>query len=325
MGFNCWLCEYIVFSNNYVHQISNHAIFGVGDHFLIENNEIAFAAMDNEGDTFKNGGWPGTIMCWRKPDNTKSFDWVIRNNYVHDCWGEGIIGDFDGGLIQGNIVRDTWSVNIYLDGGLGSSNLVVDSNFLYSTNSTYYRNGVPATGIEFSSESYPFPTFPVQNMVISNNIIFRTGHAFSYWHDPLNENVTSNTYSNISFVYNVIWEPFSEAIDVDEVPEGYVQPANSRIWNNIISNNSCVIGNTNAWNFSHNNWVGGIPTVASEKFSFSANPNFSSPNLIAGPSGFKLNPSSTSIGKGIPSPLVTTDFWGNERSTTGPTIGIWEP
>lgn len=41
----------------------------------------------------------------------------------------------------------TWSVNIYLDGGLGTSNIKVDSNFLYSTDTTFYRNGLPASGI----------------------------------------------------------------------------------------------------------------------------------------------------------------------------------
>jgi len=245
---------------------------------------------------------------------------------VHDCWGEGIIGCFDGGIIQNNIVRDTWSVNIYLDGGLGASNLLVDSNFLYSTNATYYRNGAPASAIEFSSETYPFATFPVLNLVISNNLIFRTGRAFSYWHDPENQNTSSNTYSNVSFVYNVIWDSLaSPVIDISQVPAGYVQPANSRIWNNIIANSSCEIGNTGVWDFSHNNWVAGIPAIANEKFSFSANPNFANPTLPAGPPGFKLNPSSSSIAKGIPTPLVTTDFWGQKRSATTPTIGIWEP
>jgi hypothetical protein len=33
----------------------------------------------------------------------QALSWTIRNNYIHDCWGEGIIGTFDGGIIQGSI------------------------------------------------------------------------------------------------------------------------------------------------------------------------------------------------------------------------------
>ncbi len=104
---------------------------------LIENN-VVYRNIQANSDTAGDVVWGGAIIS-HYADNV-----IIRNNTVHENFGEGIIQVVStGGSVIGNDVRDNFSVNIYLDNAV---DVTVENNFAHHTfMSEFLRFDKPAT------------------------------------------------------------------------------------------------------------------------------------------------------------------------------------
>jgi hypothetical protein len=274
-----------------------------------------------------NGGWAGafsTNVWWSTKAPSRHI--IIRNNYVHDSWGEGIVPlHAEYVLIENNTVHDTWSMNIYLD---NTRYTRVLGNRVYSTNPLYYRpsKGYAATGINMANEGYDWPAVPLEHIVIANNLIMNTGQGIGFWFDAGNS-MWENSYRHVTVSHNVIYNTQREALSIDAVPSNKRPPSNLILQNNIIyqGQNGRLgwVNNLGAWQIVTNNWPDGVPDFAQGSGNFSDNPRFSNPTISAGWNGFHLKGDSSSVGAGQPVDNVMTDYRGYIRRNPT-TLGVHE-
>lgn len=277
-GISFYKTDYLTIKNCKVYNIERRAIGGYGHFVTIENNEVYNAVLENVNGAMGNSGWAMTCYTTTDYENgAPSQNIIIRNNYIHNCWGEGI-GPGQGSdnvLIEGNTVRDVWSVGIYAD---KATNTTIRNNHVYNTDPTYYRNGAPAVGISMANEiSFGSIYSPVSNFYIYNNLISNVRKGVGFWFDDSN-NESANSYNNLVIAYNVIYQPTSQGIAIDEIPSGYTQPTGCILKNNIVYQGSSqsTVGDLTAWSISNNDWVGGVPTFGGAS-DFNTVPGFVNP------------------------------------------------
>ncbi|MBI5536981.1 MAG: right-handed parallel beta-helix repeat-containing protein [Deltaproteobacteria bacterium] len=328
-GVNCWESVGITLRNLRVHDTAYRALGGGGQDLVIENNEVWNASLSNENDAFGGGGWPAAVSTYARDDGSASRNVVIRNNHIHDVWGECVIALFaDGVTIEGNRIHDCYSVSLYVD---NSRNVRIERNQIWVTTTKYNKksNGKPATGITFATESYGsgVPQQRIENLVIANNLITDTGRGIGYWHDEANT-AAHNTWQGVSILHNVLRHTQSAALSFDSVV-GAPAPSAGVIANNIVwagdSQPSLELGDPAAWQLISNVWPDGKPAEDTSAGSLSADPGLSSPQSASTPEGFKLLAGSPCAGAGAPAPLVSVDFWCAPRSATAPSMGVHEP
>ena len=316
-----------------IHDVQCRALGGSGDKLLFEGNKVWNACLVNAENAFvksgKKGGWPAVVQTSMRDDRRASTDVVFRNNEVRESWGEGIDAWFlDGGAIEGNVVRDCYSVLIYVD---TAKNLKIDRNVCAITSDRFYRSDLksPPAGIHFSTEHYDFEIPPLadENLVVSNNLVIGSGHGISSWCDPSNKK-PHNTYRNILVANNVVKDVYWDPLGFDKVPDTSPAPTGCVARNNVFfkgkKGGGISLGNPSAWTFSNNCWPDGIPGAAKDPASFKADPLFMKPESGL-PEGFKIAAASPLLGRGMPLKEVTADFWGTARRKTQPTIGLYEP
>lgn len=326
-GISYYNVQNLTIRNCIIYNIQSRAIGGWGHHVTIENNEVYNAAMINENGVMGNSGWPMVIYGAVDYDSGDPSTYLtIRNNYVHNCWGEamGPGRESTNVIIENNTIRDVFSVGIYVD---KATSTLIRGNYLYATDPAYYRFGRPFTAISWANEEdLDGGALPVQNIQIYNNLIVGTGKGINYWHDNSNTN-SQNSYHNITVVYNTIVDVTHYAIWFDEVPAGYTSPSGCIFKNNIVENGSQAnyVGNTAAWTFSHNCWVDGVPTFDQSSSSFQGQPHFVNPSLSGGFDAYKLTSWSQCLDAGTPITGITTDYWGKARDASHPAIGMHEP
>lgn len=316
----------VTLRNLKVHDVKLRALGGSGQDIVIENNEVWNASLTNENNSGGGSGWPGAIQTYSRADGSPSKNVVIRNNYVHDAWGECIIALFaDGVSIEGNRLRDCYSVSLYVD---NSKNVRIERNQIWSTTDKYDKNGGRASGITFASESYGSnePKQAVENLVIANNVITGTGMGISRWQDPANT-ATHNTWKNVEILHNVIKGVTKRSLYLESVGTA---PAASggRIANNVIwkgAQGDVSLEDAAAWQVGPNAWPDGKPSADTHAGSITGDPGMTAPAGAEQPDGFKLGASSACKGKGAPTALVTVDFWCTARSASAPSLGIHEP
>lgn len=327
-GISTYESHHITIRNNNVHHVQSRGLSAAGDNIVFEYNEVWQAVLENENEAMGSSGWSAAVSANERADGSWSTNIFIRNNHVHDCWGEGISPSHANGvIIRGNTVHDTYSLNIYLS---SSNGVTVNGNYVYATTATYNRSdrNYPAHGIGLGSET---PSAGMgaymNNVVIANNLIAGTGVGINYWQSGLGD--PENSYRDLKIFYNVILATHRAAIYFYEVGNGFNAPSGVLAANNIIhagnDGATLVIGNPEAWTFTHNNWPDGVPNLAgmaAASDNFSAPPQFVSPVVGGNPAGFKLRAGSSSIGAGTPV-TVTTDYWGSYRGNP-PTIGLHE-
>jgi hypothetical protein len=316
----------ITLRNLKVHDVKYRALGGGGDDIVIENNEVWNASLSNENAAFGSGGWPGVIQTYARADGSASKNVVIRNNYVHDAWGECIIALFaDGVTIEGNRLQNCYSVSLYVD---NARNVRVERNQIWVTTSKYDKNGGPASGITFASEHYSsnVPKLAIENLVIANNLITHTGMGISRWQDPANT-ASHNTWKNVEILHNVIRFVTKTSIQVPSVGSQPI-PSGGAIANNVIwkgQNGDIDLKDTSAWQVGPNAWPDGKPGIDTHNASVSGDPGMLGATSAGDPDSFRLGPSSPCQDKGKPSPQVPLDFFCAARSSTAPSIGIHEP
>lgn len=323
-GLSVYESEHIIVRQNRVHDTVERGLGGGGHHLLFEGNEIWRASLENENEAFNaRGGWKAGLSTYRLANGNPSTHITIRNNHIHDNWGEGIIAIFaENVVIEGNRLHDNYSVNLYLD---NAHHVRVEKNHLYTTTSAYNRRdkNYPAHGIHMANERYSSPTdTQISNVLIANNLIVGTGRGISFWHDSSN-NDSSNRYQGVEVVYNVVQGTHDHAVWFDSVEAS----SDNQLHNNIIfagqNGRLLDINNSGDWTISHNNWPDRVPGIGDEPHSFSAQPNFINPDPTGPAIGYQLQPGDRSIQAGLPIEGIASDFWGKPRSFP-PSLGIHE-
>lgn len=330
-GISVYEGEFVTVRHNRVHTTHTRAIGGGGTHLLFEHNHIWNAVLENENHAYQGqGGWAGALATYGRADDTASTHITIRHNLIHDVWGEGIIALRTQYItVTHNTVYDAYSANIYVD---KVENGKINSNYLYATTEKYNRPDKvhPAHGILLSNEGST-PQHPhIKNIVIANNLIVATGNGIGYWQYPYNPLDPDNTYQNLVIAHNVIVNTHWTAVEFDLVDGNlYHQPVEIQLVNNIIfagqNGLALDIGNLDGWLISHNLWPSGYPDqVTNRRENWVAPAVFVAPHLGGPAAGFQLVPGSVLAQAGLAVPEIPADFWGTTRSTTNPTLGIYE-
>lgn len=332
-GIAVWHSDHITIRNNHVHNIASRAIGGSADNMTIDNNRVWQAVLENDWGTLDPDvqNWAAAISTWHHQDGAPVRNLRIINNDVSEVWGEGIIALFaDGAEVRGNSVRDTYSVNIYLD---HTRNATVDGNFVASSNRNFDRvsNGVrrAATGISMANERYATQTVAPPNLAgitITNNLLLRTGDGIRYWHDRANRE-PNNSYRNIVIANNTLHGYTGRGISASAVAANSAEPRAVRVVNNSIDapdagQAALELGDPAAWSFANNNWVGGIPSQGSHPASLRVDPAFVNPN--GGQQfDFRIQPTSRLVAAGIAANAPAVDYFGARRANP-PAIGFHE-
>ena len=312
-----------------VHDIAYRSIGGSGENILIEGNEVFNGAQSNKDGSFMGGGWPGVIQTYVFPDGRLSKNVVVRNNHVHDSWGECIIAGFaDGFHIEGNRVHDCYSVGVYVD---TSRNVTIERNQIYTTTDAFNRkdNGNRANGISVAAEDYgSMGDVGPEAIVIVNNLIVGMNRGVGYWHDASNGDA-NNSFRAVRIMHNVVMGTKRAPLRFDEVPAGFDPPTDVVVSNNVFyrgaDGGDLFVGNPSAFSFASNVWPSGIPADAMGPGNLATDPMFIAPNDGSDATGFRLKAGSSCVGAGMAAAEVQTDFWCAPRSATAPSIGLHEP
>lgn len=215
-------------SNNEIHNIRGAGIWmrnGNGNTF--ENNELYFSVLENsvsfDGARYtcnpnNTTGWASAVNPWGTANTN-----IWRGNYIHDNCGEGLVL-YSGDIADGNILKDNWSVEIYIDGHTDVSvknNIITNSRpYIPRTNNSNAWKSIPY-GIAIADES---GCLADRNTIIGNTVT-NTRYGFSFY-----------AYSSCSGLKNTVIEGNS-FIDSREagirITSG--QHQNVKIENNLIS------------------------------------------------------------------------------------------
>lgn len=325
--------KHITVRNCVIHDFDYVGLSVASDECLIENNELYNICMAFENCNNLNGGWPQVMNTSAKPPippaivRSHAVNNVFRNNYVHDCWGEGIDPMFsDGVLVENNVIHDVFSVGIYLD---GSRNAVIRNNYIYSTNNVRNRAGakVPATGILLGSEYFggwsDYPAIShVENIYIYNNVLSRVGAGVGHWIDHNNTD-RKNIYENVRIFNNTI-DTYEGRGDGIRFATNLKSPAGGNECRNNIFRASQNCSAEENFVFENNLWVNGLPKSGNHINSFTGNPGWVNPVQGGDVLGYMLPESSPWTGKGQRIKGLETDKFGAKRSIP-PALGAIEP
>lgn len=312
-GIGVWRSKHIRILDNVVHGSYDGAIRAASVDDLTSTEDIVIS-----GNTVYNNGlvkaqnpnsnWPAIVASQGASNVT------IINNYVYNNYGEGI--DFvltNGGLASGNVLHDNYSVNLYLD---NASNIKLENNFIYTTNNTtFYRDGQPASGIHAANEPYGISN-PLNNIEILNNIV--VGSRWGFYNGTYGN---GGGMKNFTIVNNTFYGGTSSLLWIEE------DPGHS---NNVISKNifyqtndkplTIIPSNLAQFAFSNNLWYSGTAGSAEVSGDINADPLFvnaggllpndyalraGSPALAAGIGSlrFNLDDGTTPVGGGSNEPL----------------------
>ena len=118
-GIHFYKTTHLVIKNCLVHDVQTRGIGGFGKYVTIEDNEVYNAVLENVNNAYgNNGGWSmGISFTYDYITKEGSIKSIIQNNYVHDCWGEGLGPGITSNdmIVEGNTVANCFSVGIYLD------------------------------------------------------------------------------------------------------------------------------------------------------------------------------------------------------------------
>jgi hypothetical protein len=176
-GICAFPASHVLIVGNVVHDCMRNGIYIGSDgnkvsvDVSVDRNEVYHTVLENRSGAMK-GSWAQAI------GTDSANDVRVTNNRVYENHGNGIgFCLTNNGYGHGNLLYDNFSTSFYLD---NARSTIVDGNIIYSTgNRSYYRNGFPAHGIGLANETYPTHN-PLQNDIITNNIVFNTRRALFY-------------------------------------------------------------------------------------------------------------------------------------------------
>lgn len=309
-GFSFYNCDTLLVENCHIYDAANYAPFG-------RSSELF---------------WPGVANS----ADAKSKNYTIRNNVIHDGWGEALYPSKTGSLLEGNIVYDSWRVGIYIERTAGS---IIRNNFIYYTGGIglYDNNGnfigrntdpynLACNGIELTVEEWWTPFYGVQceNNQIYNNVIVgrKKGMALFTSNDPSQGYVRNNNVFNNTIVNCTEWNVF-----MSRGPGSY----DNEFRNNIVYHTDAAkqaIGWPGSYAVSNNLWFGSPPSPLIGSGDVLADPKLSNPNAPVRPGAasvdnYRLLSDSPAIGAGYAVGAPAVDYDGRPRPTP-PSIGAFE-
>jgi hypothetical protein len=170
-------------SNVRVHHNQGNGVFVNGDFGIVEGSEIWWNAANNEYGS--NSNWGSGLSAARHPNGV-----ILRNNYVHDNWGEGLSTfEATGTVIEGNKIADNWSVNLYVS---DATDVIVRDNFVYTTPNSVIE---PTVGIGLWDERCSPCS---ERITVTNNYVKNAGRRnLAWWYaDLIDTVITGNTFEN---------------------------------------------------------------------------------------------------------------------------------
>ncbi|MDP9192683.1 MAG: right-handed parallel beta-helix repeat-containing protein [Acidobacteriota bacterium] len=295
--------------NNKIHGSYRNGIYfgSSSSDITIDGNDVYNNVLENRLRNMSSG-W-GQALAVNKTNGA-----TITNNRVYRNYGEGI--DFvvaDNGVARGNEVYDNFSVGIYLDNARYTT---IDRNFVYSTGDTsYYRDGEPASGIGIANENYSL-TSPSTGNVIKNNIVLNTKWGFYYGAYDLGGGLKNTTVSNNTFyqsTFAAIW------IQSDTHVGSLVQ---NNIFHQVGGRAVADVAGAGVI-YRSNNWFGGSAGGAAGTGDVIGDPGFVNAGGLRAVD-YKIVAGSRPIEAGLDvTSIVSNDYFGNPRSI-GIDIGAHE-
>lgn len=303
IGITSWNSHDVRIANNTVHHCVRNGIyagadtFGISHDVVVDGNTVYNNVLENRNRAFPDGGW-ATGITLAYSTNSRA-----TNNKVYQNDGEGIVTLLSSdNLIEGNEIFDNFSVGVYVD---NARRITVNRNLIYSTgNTSYYREGYPASGIATANEWYE-ASLPSSDLVATNNIIVNTRWGFFYGAFQAGGGLKNATIANNTFykaVDEMIW------IEADS-------HANSVFQNNIfheVSPRALPDINGSGVIFRANLWYGSVAGAAAGLDDILGNPLFVNAGGTKA-ADYKLTALSPALHRGLPTPAAT-DYFGNTRT-----------
>lgn len=305
LGIAIWGGKNIRILNNRIHHSVRGAIyagysaFGSTYDITIDGNDVYNNVLENQYHTMA-GGWAQSIGV-NLSDRVS-----ITNNRVHENDGEGIVFvQTDNGVARNNTVFDNYSVGMYLD---NAQYCTIDANFIYSTGNTrYYRDALPAAGIGTANESYAVAN-PLTDNRITNNIVVNTRWGFYY-----GAYEAGGGLKNTLVAHNTFYKATAAMVWLEADAH-----ANNTIQNNIFFQSGggvMLSGIATGTTFRANDWYGGVAGAAAGVADLVANPQLVNAGGLTA-ADYKLAALSPAVHAAVDSSVVTTDFFGNARTSS---------
>jgi parallel beta-helix repeat protein len=293
-----------------VHHGKENGILITGDYGIVENSEVWLNCLSNRNGVATRSGWASGLSAARHPNNA-----VIRNNKVHDNWGEGLSTyEANGTLIEGNEVYDNYTGNIYIS---DVTNVVVQRNLVYTTGDTEVNQG-PRVGIMVGDELYNPAS---SDITIINNIVYGAYRNFYWW-----QGVKGGGMKNIEVVNNT----FVNSRGSENIRINCGEHSNTMIANNLVvqeDGTAIALVCGGGLTIENNLWSKRPPTSARGNGDVVGDPElmlpvgggFVQPDL----NFFKFSNTSPAIDHGKVIASVQEDFFQQQRDNM-PDIGAYE-
>ena len=301
-----------------IHNIAFQALGGSGNDIVLQQNEVYDSVTSNTNgvvDIANNGfGWsPAVLSFWISGTMTPSRRWTVENNHIHDNWGECLDAlHLEDSVFRGNVLHDCYSVNLYVDDARG---MRIEGNYIYNSSDKYNRavGGESAHGISMGTESAAAPVrAPGHHRRKQSDLEHQRRYPLRALQRP-----RLHRYRHL-LQRRRQHSQRRGVVDAAATSSGVAQ-------NNVFfrgGNNNAVGVNSTGCIIDHNVWPnGGQQGTAS----IVADPQFTAPgNGGTAPDGFRLKPGSLALSAGTPVVAVPNDYTCKTRSSTAPSIGIYE-
>jgi hypothetical protein len=300
-----------------IHNIAFQALGGSGNDIVLQQNEVYDSVTSNTNgvvDVANNGsGWSPAVLSFFITGTTPSLRWTVENNHFHDNWGECLDAlHLQDSVFRGNLLHDCYSVNLYLDDARG---IRIEGNYIYNSTDKYIRavGGEIAHGISMGTESAAAPVV-LQDITVANNLILGATVGILY------ARFSGLGYTGIGIYYNVVANARHESMWIDAAGTSSGIARNNVFFRG--GSNNTIVTNSTGWTIDHNVWPNGgqqgTPSIV-------ADPLFTAPGIGGtAPEGFRPRPGSPALSAGTPVATVPNDYACKVRSTTAPSIGIYE-
>lgn len=198
----------VVIQNCDVAGSQSHGIYTDGDNTIIQNNRVHNGVNENRGanGACVNNQWGSAIKVKIKSNGLPPQNTIIRNNEVYENCGEGIgFTRGAGGLVEGNTVRDNFSVNIYIDNSYNVR--VIGNKSICTGNVLYNRSGALPQGILLGVENYAGWGYQLHDIYIDSNEITLCRPIRLYEPVagvPQNVTITNNKFYGVSGVLVIV-------------------------------------------------------------------------------------------------------------------------
>ncbi len=230
----------VIVRNSKIHDCQDHGVKFTGTNGgVLENSEIWRAAMRYSPNSV-GSGWASLVKVHSLDESPTGLaqNIIIRNNYIHEGYGECIGLRGPNVTVTGNHIKDCYSIGIYSN----SDSDTIEKNFVECTgNPEFNRSGQPMVGIGFAEESFAnWGAHGHDSQKVLNNIVTGCKYGFRY-----GSSVNGLGLTNSIVAYNTFYKTTSSAISITY----YGNQANNLIENNIASSVSAnsqgmtIVGN----------------------------------------------------------------------------------